>query len=68
MSVKVTGHVTEETVPGLKRHRLNPVTAALSRNGLPVVFEREALVTLPVAGSTVMTTIPSPVIFCRLAS
>jgi hypothetical protein len=66
--VKVTGHVTNATVPGLKRHRLNPAMAALSRNALPVVFDIETLVTLPMTGSTVMTTIPSPVIFCRLAS
>ena len=68
MSVKVTGHVTDETAPGLKRQRLNPVRAALSRNGLPVVFDMETLITFPVTESTVMTTIPSPVIFCRLAS
>ena len=68
MSVKVTGHVTDETVPGLKRQRLNPVRAALSRNGLPVVLDMEALMTFPLRGSTLMTTTPSPVIFCRLAS
>ena len=68
MSVKVTGHVTDETVPGLNRHRLNPVRAALSRNGLPVVLDMETLMTFPLTGSTVMTTTPSPVIFCRLAS
>jgi hypothetical protein len=68
VSVKVTGHVTDETVPGRKRHRLNPVVAALSRNGLPVVLDMATLITFPVTGSTIMTTTPSPVIFCRLAS
>jgi len=62
--VKVTWHVTDETVPGLKRHRLNPVTAALSKNGLPVVLDTDTLITFPVTGSTVIT----PVSFCRLAS
>ena len=68
VSVNVIGHRTDETVPGLKRHLRKAVIAALSRKGLPVLFAMEALLTLPLTGSIVISTIPSPVIFCRLAS
>jgi len=66
--VKVIGHRTVETVPGLKRHRRKALSAALSRKGLPVLFAIETALTFPVAEFTVIATIPSTMIFCRLAS
>ena len=68
VSVKVIGQLTDETVPGLKRHLRNALSAALSRMGLSVLFDIETLLTLPVTGSMVIATTPSPLIFCRLAS
>lgn len=59
----MTGQVTVETEPGLKRHRLNPAIAALSRNALPVLVDMVTSVTLPLPGSTRITTTPLPVIF-----
>ena len=62
--VKVMGMLTLETVPGLNRHCRNALVAALSRIGLPVLCETEALVTLPLAASTWATITPLPVT-CR---
>jgi len=62
--VKVMGMLTFETVPGLNRHCRNALVAALSRIGLPVLCETLALVTLPLAASTVATITPLPVT-CR---
>ena len=62
--VKVMGMLTLETVPGLNRHCRNALVAALSRIGLPVLCETLALVTLPLAESTVATITPLPVT-CR---
>src|SRR4030095_3902379 len=59
--VKVMGMLTLETVPGLNRHCRNALVAALSRIGLPVLAETGALVTLPLAASTVATIPPLPV-------
>jgi hypothetical protein len=62
------GDFTLETVPGLKRHLRKAAIVALSSTGLPVLCHIETFVTLPELGSTLMATIPLPVIFCRLAS
>ena len=62
--VKVIGAVTEEAVPGLNRHCRNALTAALSNIGFPILFDTDALVTLPLAESTCMTITPLPVM-CR---
>ena|SRR5437867_3438299 len=62
--VKVMGILTLETVPGLNRHCRNALTAALSRIGLPILEATEALVTLPLPGSTSTVTTPLPVM-CR---
>ena len=62
--VKVMGMLTLETVPGLNRHCRNALVAALSRIGLPVLDETVALVTFPLAASTVATITPLPVT-CR---
>src|SRR2546430_3082283 len=62
--VKVMGMLTLETVPGLNRHCRNALVAALSRMGLPVLCETEALVKLPLAASTWATITPLPVT-CR---
>jgi hypothetical protein len=62
--VKVMGIRTLETVPGLNRHWRNALVAALSRIGLPMLELTEALVTLPLAGSTSTVITPLPVM-CR---
>src|SRR5215831_11613954 len=62
--VKVMGILTLETVPGLNRHCRNALVAALSRMGLPMLCETEALVTLPLPESTSTVITPLPVI-CR---
>ena len=62
--VKVIGILTLETVPGLNRHCRNALVAALSRMGLPVLCETEALVTLPLPGSTSTTITPLPTVMC----
>jgi len=62
--VKVIGAVTDEAVPGLNRHCRNALTAALSNMGFPILFDTDALVTLPLAESTCMTITPLPVM-CR---
>jgi hypothetical protein len=62
--VKVMGILTLETVPGLNRHCRNALVAALSSMGLPMLDETEALVTLPLAGSTSTVITPLPVM-CR---
>ena len=62
--VKVMGMLTLETVPGLNRHSLNALVAALSRIGLPVLDETLQLLTLPLPESTVQTITPLPVT-CR---
>jgi hypothetical protein len=59
--VKVMGMLTLETVPGLNRHCRKALVAAVSRIGLPVLCETVALVTLPLAESTMATTTPLPV-------
>jgi hypothetical protein len=66
--VKVMGILTFETVPGLNFHSRNVLTAALSSMGLPMLCATEALVTLPVFGSTVTTMTPLPVIWRARAS
>ena len=62
--VKVIGMLTFESVPGLNRHCLNAVVAALSRIGLPVLDETLQLLTLPLPESTEQTITPLPVT-CR---
>jgi hypothetical protein len=59
--VKVMGMLTLETVPGLNRHCRKALVAAVSRIELPVLCETVALVTLPLAESTMATTTPLPV-------
>ena len=59
--VKVMGIRTFETVPGLNRHCLNALTAALSNIGLPMLCAIVASVTLPLPGSTDATQTPLPV-------
>jgi hypothetical protein len=66
--VKVMGMLTLETVPGLNRHCRKALVAALSRIGLPVLDETVALVTLPLAESTVATITPLPVTWRDRAS
>ena len=66
--VKVIGIRTFETVPGLKRHRRNALTVALSRIAFPVLDAIEASVTEPLPASTVTTQTPLPVILLRFAS
>jgi len=66
--VNVIGILTLETVPGLNRQRLNALTAALSRIGFPMLWAMVASLTLPLAGSTVTTQTPLPVIFRLRAS
>src|SRR5438445_1661628 len=58
------GILTWETVPGLNRHCRNALRAALSSIGLPILCAMEPPVTLPLAGSTVTTQTPLPVM-CR---
>ena len=53
-----------ERVPGLKRHCLNALVAALSKIGLPVLDETLQPVTLPLPESTEQTITPLPVT-CR---
>ena len=62
--VKVMGMLTLETVPGLNRHCLNALVAALSKMGLPVLEETLQLPTLPLPESTLQTITPLPVT-CR---
>ena len=66
--VNVIGILTLETVPGLKRQRLNALTAALSRIGFPILWAIVASVTLPLPVSTETTQTPLPVIFRLRAS
>src|SRR5216117_180504 len=62
------GILTWETVPGLNRHCRNALRAALSSIGLPILCAMEPPVTLPLAGSTVTTQTPLPVILRERAS
>lgn len=62
--VKVMGILTFETVPGLNRHCRNALTAALSSIGFPMLCDIEALVTVPLPGSTLTMQSPLPVM-CR---
>src|SRR5438552_15718206 len=62
------GILTWETVPGLNRHCRNALRAALSSRGLPILCAMEPPVTFPLAGSTVTTQTPLPVICLELAS
>jgi hypothetical protein len=62
--VNVMGMLTLESVPGLNRHCLNALVAALSRIGLPVLDETLQPVTLPLLESTEQTIVPLPVT-CR---
>ena len=66
--VKVMGIFTLETVPGLNRHCLNALTAALSKIPLPMLCDMEALVTFPLGVSTSTTQTPLPVMLCERAS
>ena len=66
--VNVIGVRTLDTVPGLNLQRRNALVAALSRIGLPVLTAISALVTAPLAESTVITQTPLPVVFVRRAS
>jgi hypothetical protein len=65
--VKVIGIFTFGATPGLKRHRLNALTAELSKIGLPMLWAIVASVTLPLA-STETTQTPLPIIFRERAS
>ena len=62
------GTRTRETVPGLNRQFLNVCVVSLSSSGLPVLWNMLALVTVPVAGSTVTTQTPLPLRLRRLIS
>src|SRR5260370_41778831 len=62
------GILTWETVPGLNRHSRNALRAALSSSGLPILCVMEAPVTLPLAGSTITTQTPLPVMRRERAS
>ena len=62
------GTRTWETVPGLNRQFLNVCVVSLSSNGLPVLWNIIALVTVPVAGSTVTTQTPFPLRLRRFIS
>jgi hypothetical protein len=66
--VNVMGILTWETVPGLNRHSLNALRAALSSIGLPILCVMDAPVTLPLPGSTVTTQTPLPVMRRERAS
>ena len=66
--MNVIGILTWETVPGLNRHCRNALRAALSSIGLPILCAMEPPVTLPLAGSTVTTQTPLPVILRERAS
>lgn len=66
--VKVIGILTLETVPALNRHRWKALVAALSNIGFPMLCAMEALVTLPLAGSTCTTQTPLPVTWRERAS
>jgi hypothetical protein len=65
--VMVIGILTFGATPGLKRHRLNALTAELSKIGLPMLWAIVASVTLPLA-STETTQTPLPIIFRERAS
>src|SRR5262249_12972583 len=54
--------------PGLNRQFLNVCVVSLSSSGLPVLWNIIALVTVPVAGSTVTTQVPFPLRLRRLIS
>src|SRR6478672_10900346 len=62
------GTRTWETVPGLNRQLLNVWMVSLSSSELPVLWNMVALVTVPVAVSTVTTQTPFPVRLRRFAS
>jgi len=66
--VKVMGILTLETVPGLNRHCRKALVAALSNIGFPMLCAMDALVTLPLPGSTCTTQTPLPVILRERAS
>jgi hypothetical protein len=66
--VNVMGILTLETVPGLNRHCRKALTAALSNMGLPMLVAIDALVTLPLPGSTSTTQTPLPVMRRERAS
>ena len=59
--VNVIGIFTFETVPGLNRHCLNALVAALSRIELPILCAIVASLTAPEPTSTVTTQTPLPV-------
>jgi hypothetical protein len=63
-----TGMLTFETVPGLNFHVRTVLRTDLSSSGLPVLCAIEALVTLPLAGSTDTTQTPLPAMRCERAS
>jgi len=62
------GTRTSETVPGLNRQLLNVWMVSLSSSALPVLWDMVALVTVPVAVSTVTTQVPLPVRLRRFIS
>src|SRR2546421_9276889 len=64
----VIGTRTCETLPGLNRHLRNVSVVTLSRIALPVLCAITALVTLPLAVSTIIAQTPFPVIFACFAS
>jgi len=66
--VKVIGILTLETVPALNRHCRKALVAELSNIGFPVLCAMEALVTLPLPGSTCTTQTPLPVMWRERAS
>src|SRR6516165_7183520 len=55
-------------VPGLNLQFLNVCVVSLSSSGLPVLWNIIALVTVPVAGSTVTTQTPFPLRLRRFIS
>ena len=63
----VIGTRTCETLPGLNRHLRNVSVVTLSRIALPVLCAIIALVTLPLAVSTIIAQTPLPVIFACFA-
>ena len=66
--VKSTGMLALETVLGLNFHVRTVLRTDLSSSGLPVLCAIEALVTLPLAGSTETTQTPLPAMRCERAS
>src|SRR6266516_4823173 len=66
--VNSTGMLTFETVLGLNFHVRTVLRTDLSSSGLPVLCAIEALVMVPLAGSTETTQTPLPAMRCERAS